>query len=208
MTVGDYQPIEAETRLSRKMLQVCLELGFPVFILEKSDLVLRDISLMEKINEKSWACVVFSIITTKDDEVRRLFEPRAPPASRRFKALKEFSSRGVLTGVAFIPILPFIYDDDENLEAVVRAAQENGCKFVLAGGLTLASPQKEWYYRALRKRFPELISKYEELYAGNYSPKCEYAGEIGKRVARFCQKFGIKDRMPRYIPEGKITVNL
>ncbi len=56
------------------------------------------------------------------------------------------------------------------MEAVVRATAENGGKFVLAGGLTLASPQKEWYYKVLGKRFPELILKYENLYAGNYGP--------------------------------------
>ncbi len=207
ITVGDYQPIEAKTRLSRQMLQVCLDLAFPVFILERSVLVLRDMDLIEKINEKAWACVCFSIITAKDDEVLRLFEPRAPPVSSRFKALKRFSDRGIVTGVAFMPILPFIYDGDENLEAVVRATAENGGKFVLAGGLTLASPQKEWYYAALGKRFPELIAKYESLYAGNYGPPCQYFGEIGKKVARLCQQYGIKDRMPRYVSEGRLAIN-
>lgn len=207
VAVGDYQPIEAKTKLSQKMLQVYLDLGFPVFILEKSDLVLRDIDLIKKINEKSWACVAFSIITTEDDEVRRLFEPKAPPVSRRFKVLREFSNKGILSGVAFMPILPFIYDNDDNLEAVVKATAENGGKFVLAGGLTLASPQKEWYYSVLSKRFPELIPKYEKLYADNYGPDCRYAGETGKKVASLCQKFGIKDRMPRHIPKGKLAIN-
>jgi len=207
ITVGDYQPIEAKTRLSRQMLQVCLDLEFPVFLLEKSVLVLRDMDLIEKINEKTWACVCFSIITAKDDEVLRLFEPRAPPVSSRFKALRRFSDRGVMAGVAFMPILPFIYDDDENLEAMVRATAENGGKFILAGSLTLASPQKEWYYAALGKRFPELIAKYESLYAGKYGPPCQYFGEIGKKVARLCQQYGIKDRMPRYVPEGRLALN-
>jgi len=207
VAVGDYQPVEAKTKLSRKMLQVCLDLEFPVFILEKSDLVLRDIDLIEKINETTWVCVAFSIITTKDNEVRRLFEPRAPPVSRRFKAIKRFSSRGILSGVVFMPILPFIYDNDENLEAVVRTTAENGGKFVLAGSLTLASSQKEWYYCTLRERFPELIPEYGKLYAGGYSPNRQYAGEIGKKIADLCQRFGIKDRIPRYIPKGSFAVN-
>jgi len=207
VAVGDYQPIEAKAELSRKMLEVCLNLEFPVFILEKSVLILRDIDLIEKINKKSWTCVAFSIITTKDDEVRKLFEPRAPPVSSRFKALKEFSSRGILSGVAFIPILPFVYDDDSNLEAVVKATAEHGGKFVLAGGLTLASPQKEWYYSVLGKRFPGLIPKYEKLYTSNYGPDCKYAGEIGKKVSILCQKYGIKDRMPRYVPDGRLAIN-
>ena len=205
--VGEYQPIEEETKLSRKMLEVCLDLEFPVSILEKSPLVLRDVDLIEKISKKSWACVTFSIITTRDNETRELFEPRAPPVSSRFKALKEFSDRGILSGVAFMPILPFVYDDDDNLEAMVKATAEHGGKFVLAGGLTLASPQKEWYYKVLAKRFPELIPKYQTLYDNNYGPECQYAGEIGKKVNLLCRKFGIRDRMPRYVPDGSLAIN-
>ena len=205
--VGDYQPIEEKTGLSRKMLQVCLEHEFPVSLLEKSPLVLRDIDLIEKINKTSWAAVTFSIITTKDDETRRLFEPGAPPTSSRFGAIKEFSDRGILTGVAFMPILPFIYDDDDNLEAVVKATAEHGGKFVLAGGLTLASTQREWYFRVLAEHYPQLTPKYQRLYGDNYGPECSYAGEIGKKVRRLCQKYGVKDRMPRYVPDGPLAVN-
>ena len=205
--VGDYQPIEQKTELSRRMLQVVLDLGFPVSLLEKSPLVLRDIDLIEEISKQSWASVTFSIITTKDDETRQLFEPGAPSTLSRFRAIKQFSDRGVLAGVAFMPILPFIYDSDDNLEAVVKATAENGGKFVLAGGLTLASAQREWFYRVLEKRFPELVPKYRSLYGDNYGPECSYAGELGKKVSRLCQKYGIQDRMPRYVPDGPCAVN-
>lgn len=205
--VGDYQPIEEKTELSRKMLQVCLDLDFPVSLLEKSPLVLRDIDLIEEISKQSWASVTFSIITTKDDKTRQLFELGAPSTLSRFRALKQFSDRGILAGVAFMPILPFIYDSDDNLEAVVKATSENGGKFVLAGGLTLASTQREGYYRVLEKQFPELIPKYQALYGGNYGPECSYAGELGKKVALLCQKYGIKDRMPRHVPDGPCAVN-
>lgn len=207
IAVGDYQPIEAKTELSRRMLEVCLELDFPVIIIEKSNLVLRDLDLIKKINEKSWACVVFSIITTKDDEVRKHFEPKASETSRRFKAMKECSQRGSSVGVAFMHILPFVYDGAENLEAVVATTEENDGKFILAGGLTLASPQKEWYYNALRKNFPDMISLYEAIYKGNYSPPCEYYGQIGKRVSILCMKYGISDMIPRYLEKGKLAVN-
>jgi DNA repair photolyase len=205
--VGDYQPIEEKTELSRKMLQVILELGFPVSLLEKSPLVLRDLDLIEKINKQSWASVTFSIITTKDDTTRELFEPRAPSTVSRFRALKKFADKGILAGVAFMPILPFIYDDDDNLEAVVKATAENGGKFVLAGSLTLASTQREWYYRVLEKQVAELIPKYQKLYGDNYGPECSYSGELGKKVRRLCQKYGIKDRMPRHVPDGPTAVN-
>jgi len=205
--VGDYQPIEEKTELSRKMLQVCLDHQFPVSLLEKSPLVLRDIDLIEEISKTCWASVTFSIITTEDDETRRLFEPGAPSTSSRFRAIKEFSDRGILAGVAFMPILPFIYDSDENLEAVVKATAEHGGKFVLAGGLTLASTQREWYFRVLAEHYPQLTPKYQRLYGDGYGPECSYAGEIGKKVNRLCQKYGIEDRMPRYVSDGPLAVN-
>jgi DNA repair photolyase len=205
--VGDYQPVEEKTQISRKMLQVCLDLEFPVSLLEKSPLVLRDMDLIEKINKKSWTSVTFSIITTKDDKTRDLFEPNAPSTASRFNALRQFSEKGILTGVAFMPILPFIYDDDENLEAVVKTTAENGGKFVLAGGLTLATTQKERYFMIVSKHFPELLPEYEQLYAENYGPDSKYYGELGKKVSKLCQRYGISDRMPRYVREGSLAVN-
>lgn len=205
--VGDYQPIEKETLLSRRMLEVCLDLGFPVSLLEKSPLVLRDIEVIDEINKKTWASVTFSIITTKDNKTRQLFEPKAPPVSSRFEAIKQFLDKGILAGVAFMPILPYIYDNDENLEAVVKATAEHGGKFVLAGGLTLASAQKVHYMKVLEKNFPELVPKYQRLYGDNYGPECNYIGEIGKKVHSLCEKYGLLDRMPRHVPAGKLAVN-
>ncbi|MCW4016921.1 MAG: radical SAM protein [Candidatus Bathyarchaeota archaeon] len=205
--VGDYQPVEEKTELSRKMLQVCLDYKFPVSLLEKSPLILRDIDLIEQINTQSWASVTFSIITTKDDKTKNLFEPKTPSTSSRFSAIKKFSNKGILAGVAFMPILPFIYDDDDNLEAVVKATAEHGGKFVLAGGLTLASTQKEHYMKLLAEHFPELIPKYQRLYGDNYGPECSYSGELGKKVSRLCKKYGLMDRMPRYVPNGPLAIN-
>ena len=89
---GDYQAAEKKFGLSRKMLEVCLELGFPVFVLERSPLVLRDLDLLQDINERA-AVVAFSIISTPDsphyDRVREMETLRRPPGSvsRRCKRL-------------------------------------------------------------------------------------------------------------------------
>jgi len=205
--LGDYQPAEARYGLSRKMLEVCLELEFPVMVLEKSPLVLRDIDLIKKINEKEWACVMFSIIKEEHDSDMERFEPNSPRIESRFKAMKEFSRAGILTGTCFMPILPFICDSDENLEAVVKKTAKSGGRFVLAGGLTMSDAQAETYMGVIRENYPELEKKYESLYHGEYSPAdCNYSGRIGLKVKEFCQKYGIKDRMPRWIPE-ELAIN-
>ncbi|MGQ9718750.1 MAG: radical SAM protein [Nitrososphaerales archaeon] len=119
IAIGDWQPAEAKYRLSRGMLEVVLDLGFPVFINEKSPLVLRDLDLIKKINNKAYANIGFSIMTTKDDRMRMIFEPKAPTVRSRFDAMASFAKEGLSTGTVFMPILPYIYDDDENLEAVM-----------------------------------------------------------------------------------------
>ena len=147
---GDYQAAEKKYGLSRKMLEVCLELGFPVFVLERSPLVLRDLDLLQDIQERARAMVAYSIISTPDspqyDRVRQM-EAMAPPAAKRFAAMREIADAGILTGTCMMPILPDLCDDDANLENVVRWTAEHGGKFVLAGGLTLSEQQRQFFFR-------------------------------------------------------------
>jgi len=120
---GDYQPAERNFQVSRRMLEVCRDLGFPVFVLECSPLVLRDLDPLQAINERAPSVVAFSIISTPDSpnyERVRQMEHLAPPPEKRFAAMEEFAKAGILTGTCFMPILPGLCDDEANLEAVVR----------------------------------------------------------------------------------------
>ena len=91
---GDYQPAERRFRLSRQMLEVCLELGFPLSVLERSPLVLRDLDLLKKINQRARAVMMGSIIYTPNSAHRstlRQLERREVPE-------REFSYRAFLGG--------------------------------------------------------------------------------------------------------------
>ncbi len=206
--LGDYQPVEAKYGLSREMLKICAELRFPTLILEKSPLVLRDLDIISEINERSWACVMFSIVQSESAGYSEIFEPYAPRIKGRFRAMKTVADRGVLTGTALMPILPYICDNDSNLEAVVRKTAENGGRFVLAAGLTMSGAQAAYFLGALRRYAPELVERYEESYRGAYSPAdAQYVAKIGLRVRDLCVKYGILDRMPRHIIEGPLSMN-
>jgi len=208
IAVGDYQPAEGKYGLSREMLKVCAELGFPTLILEKSPLVLRDLDVISKINQRVWACVMFSIVRSDSNGYGGVFERYAPRIEGRFRAMRKIADTGILTGTAFMPILPYICDDDSNLETVVKKTAENGGKFVLAAGLTMSGAQATYFLEALRRHDPELIEKYRRLYEDEYSSAdAQYVGKIGLRVRDFCAKYGILDRMPRYIPEGPLAMN-
>jgi DNA repair photolyase len=106
-----------------------------------------------------------------------------------------------------MPILPFISDSETDLEAVVKMTRDCGGKFVLAGGLTLSGYQKDRYLNLLSKHYPELMPKYNELYKGSYGPYGSYWGQIASKIRELCHKHGIKDRMPRWIPQGYLATN-
>jgi len=200
---GDYQPAERRFELSRRMLEVCLDLGFPVFVLERSPLVERDLDLIRSIHEKARAVVAFSVIATPEspgyDRVRQL-ERLSPPAEKRFRAMERFAAAGIPTGTCFMPILPGVCDDEANLDAVVRWTGDHGGSFVLAGGLTLADQQRSYFLGVLGERFPDLVSEYERLYpSGSYAPAGYDHRRLGRRVRELCEQHGLTDRIPRPI---------
>ncbi|MEM2100407.1 MAG: radical SAM protein [Thermoproteota archaeon] len=196
--LDSYQPVEEEYRYVRGMLEVCLESAFPVFINEKSPMLLRDLDVLKRISESSCLNVGWSIITTEDDEVRRMFEPKAPTVSSRFAAMKKLTENKITTGTVFMPILPFIYDDDENIEAVVRRTEECGGQYILEGGLTLWGYCKTHFYKVLKKYDPALIRKYEQVYR---NPKllAEHTSRIHRLVVENCKKYGLTPYIPRPI---------
>jgi DNA repair photolyase len=209
---GDYQPAERKFEVSRKMLQVCLELGFPVSVLERSPLVLRDLDLLQDINDRATAVVFFSIISTPDspgyDQVRRM-ERLAPPPEKRFAAMERIAQAGILTGTCMMPILPKLCDDDANLRHVVRWTANHGGQFVLASGLTLADQQRDYFFDVLGERFPALLEPYRDLYPeGSYGPAKGNWRETALRLRELCDQHSISDRMPRpIIPGDKRALN-
>ncbi len=203
---GDYQPAERKYKISRQMLEVCLELGFPVFILSRSPLVLRDLELLKAINQRSRAVVAFSIISTRDSlnyqDVSRL-EGLAPKADKRFRAMEELGLAGVLTGTVAMPLLPGLCDDDQNLHALAQWTAGHGGKFILGSSLTLADQQKEFFMRFVQQNHPGLLPLYTRLYpTGSYSQAQPWR-QVGLRIREYCQQEGISDRIPRPIIAGE-----
>jgi hypothetical protein len=193
--------------MSRRMLEVCLETGFPVFVLERNPGILRDLDLLQAIHKKARAVTAFSIISTPDsknyDRVCQM-EHLAPPAEKRFKAMEKIAKTGIPVGVSMMPILPGLCDDAANLEAVARWAANHGGTFVLASGLTLSDQQKEYFFRVLRERFPDLLALYQRLYPPkSYGPVGNHWRKTALRIREACVKHGIRDRMPRPIIPGE-----
>jgi len=207
IAVGDYQPVEKKYEISRKMLQVCLGLDFPVFILERSPLVLRDLNLIQEINQRTHVSVVFSVIHTAQsphaDRISTL-ERLAPEPTLRFKSMEKFALKGIQTGICFMPILPGLCDTRENIEHVIKQCADHGGQFVLAAPLTMADQQKIYFFSYLKEHDIGLYKTYLQLYPPkSYGPVGNSWIETALLVREMCEKYGIRDRMPRPIFTGE-----
>jgi DNA repair photolyase len=208
---GDYQPAERKFKLSHQMLEVCLELGFPVFVLTRSPLVLRDLDLFQAINQRSRTVVAFSIISTPDSPEYLLtsqVEGLSPGVDKRFQAMEQIAKVGILTGTVAMPLLPGLCDDDLNLRALAKWTADHGGKFILGSGLTLADQQKEFFMRVLSHNCPDLIPLYKRLYPTGSYAQAQPWRQVGLHIRDYCQQMGISDRIPRpVIPGEKRSLN-
>jgi len=191
-----YQPAERKYEITRKVLEVLRDNGFPVHIGTKSDLVLRDTDILSEISKKSWCTVSFTI-TTFDKNLLSLLEPFSPPPERRLEAVKKLREAGIMAGVDFTPIIPYLLDDENNIREVIRKASENNAEYLLSGaGMTLRSNQKIRWLQLLEENWPELVRKYEKLYGESQEPSREYAVKINKKAFEICKEFNIKTYIP------------
>jgi DNA repair photolyase len=163
-----YMPLEKELKLTRQALQIINRHHFPVHLITKSNLVVRDIDILQEIS-RVYAAISITITTT-DDSLSELIEPGAPVSSERFKALKSLSENGIYCGITLMPVLPFLTDQPENIEKLVHMAQESGARYILAAmGMTTREGQREYFYRQLDNNFPGLKDRYVKSFGLQYS---------------------------------------
>lgn len=183
-----YNPFEAREELTRGALELIHKHRFGIHIMTKSDLVARDIDLLEKIKKHSPVLVCMTI-TSIDDELCKKIEPRVATTSERLATLKKLSEHGIHTGVLMMPILPFVNDTAENVVGIVEAASKSGAKFVYpAFGVTLRQNQRDHYYNQLDKHFPGLKQRYINTYRYEYNCSSLKQKELHQAFKNACQK--------------------
>lgn len=203
-----YMQVEEQYGETRKLLEIILKHRFPVFISTKSQLITRDLDLLEEISRVgilpegfpasfAYGVILTFSISTLNELISDQLEPGAPPPAARLETLRQCSNKGFLAGVNAIPLLPFISDTDEEIEKIVMTAKEHGAHFLLAGGLTLfgntPSDSKPLYDRFLQKNYPALIPAYESMFGNNYYQPRQYQQELQKKVIHYCNKHGIRN---------------
>ena len=165
-----YIPLEKHLGHVRNTLKLIYDYGFGFTCITKSDLILNDLDLLKKINEKA-RVVVQMTLTTADDELCRILEPHVCPTSRRVEVLNILKEENIPTVVWLCPILPFINDTEDNVNSILDYCIDADVKgiFCHGMGMTLREGNREYFYQKLDEHFPGLKEKYIECYGNAYS---------------------------------------
>ena len=190
-----YNPEDLKYEQTRNALKLISKYNYGVSIDTKSDLILRDIDILKKINEKNNVIIKFTI-TTPNDELSKIIEPNVCVSSKRFEAIKKLSDNGIFTGIMMNPVLPFITDGKEDIKLLVKKAHESKAKFIHTYmGMTLRENQRDYYYQKLDKYFKGTKEKYIKYYKENYNCPVPNYKQLYKIFTDECDKYGILYKM-------------
>ena len=187
-----YMHCEEQFRLTRKCLEIIYKYGFGAAVQTKSDRILRDIDLLEEINNRAKSVVQITL-TTWDKQLCQIIEPNVCNTQRRIEVLEAMRERGIPTVVWLTPILPFINDTEENILAILNACAQVKVKGIICFdmGLTLREGDREYYYAALDRHFPGLKEKYISTYGGAYEVPSPQSTRLMDLFTTFCRDHGI-----------------
>ena len=204
-----YQPVEKEEQLMRQCAEIIAESHLSATVLTKSSLIERDFDIWKKVHRKNGFSLMISL-TFADDDLRKIFEPKASSVQARINVLKKFKAAGIPTGVMAMPFLPFISDGSDNIKTLLTKLKEAKIDFVIPGLLTLRpGKQKEFFMRTIEKYFPTLLSKYEKIYGNNLrsgSPIYSYRNEASRKIGKLISLSGISQEIPHYIYKNRFPL--
>lgn len=198
-----YIPPEMKLENVRKALELVYEYGFGFTVITKSNRILRDLDLLQKINEKT-KCVVQMTLTTFDEDLCRKIEPNVSTTEERFEVLKTLRDCGIPTVVWLSPVLPFINDTEENISGILDMCAEAKAYGVICFGmgLTLREGNREYFYEQLDRLFPGLKEQYIRTYGDQYMIESGNSQKLMRLFHRKCEKYGIvhdNDQIFRYL---------
>ena len=187
-----YMPLEEKLCLTRGALERICRYGFGAAIQTKSARVLRDLELLKEINDRGKA-VVQMTLTTYDEKLCRIVEPRVSTTAERAEALLKFREAGVPTVVWLSPLLPWLNDTPENLLGILDYCRAAGVKGILnfGMGLTLRDGNREYYYAALDRHFPGLKEQYIQTYGNAYELPSPRSRALWQLFPEKCAAYGI-----------------
>ncbi len=203
-----YQPIERKMRITRALLEICLEFRNPVGILTKNSLVLRDMDIIQELAKLKLVKVLTSITST-DEKLRLAMEPRTATYASRLKVLETFSKAGVPTGIMNAPLIPGL--NDMHMHDVLKAASEAGAQWAGYTVVRLNGAIRGIFQDWLNKTFPDRAAKVwhqiSECHDGDVNDSRfgnrivgdgRFAELIRDQFKLYCRKFHLNENKMEY----------
>ena len=184
-----YQPVEAHLKLMPDILRLMIKYKNPCIISTKSDLILRDYDLIKELSELTYVNVA-ATITCMDESFRRKIEPGGAPSLQRFEMLKEFSKTSASIGLHFMPIIPFLTDNRENIDSLFAHAKDSNVAYVIPAVLNLRGKTRWAFFDFIRNEYPHLYSPLQDLYKTGGVGK-EYKEKLYSVVNELSSKYNL-----------------
>lgn len=192
-----YQPAERRFQLTRSILDALRGWrGLKLGIITKSPLILRDLDLLQDLNQRHELSIHISIASVDAELLRRL-EARSPAPHARIRALKGLVDGGIRAGIMMAPIVPGISDSREQLAAVMQAGKAAGAHYVHGAALRLGPAARARFLPHLAHEFPEMLGRYTRRYARDDSPGKEYTDALTARLRSLQREYGFEPTTPR-----------
>lgn len=173
-----YQPLERKYKITRSLIEVCMEYGNPIGILTKNSLVYRDADLLQEMAKKNLVRVMFTITSLRED-LRLKLEPRTATYKARLKTIEKLTLMGIPCGIMAGPVIPGLNNYDT--PQVIKAAAAHGALFAGYTVLRLNSSIKDIFEDWLEKNYPDsrqkIISQIKQLHGGKVNDS-----EWGRRM--------------------------
>jgi DNA repair photolyase len=191
-----YQPAEGRFRLTRGAIEALGTARTPIGLITRGPMIVRDVDVLSFASERAEVGVTFSI-PTLDPEILRLTEPGTAPPRQRLRALRTLVDAGIDASVGMAPILPGLSDDPAGMAEVVRAARDAGATSIWTNVLYLRPGTREYFLENLARDWPELLPRYERLYADRSFVSKDVLKPVQRRVRELARAHGIADRRRR-----------
>ena len=191
-----YQPAEQTFRLTRGLLEVCNDFNQPVGILTKNSWILRDKDLLQEMAKKNIVSAMVSI-TSFNEDLRRVMEPRTTTAKQKLKVIEELSTAGVRMGIMMGPMIPGL--NEHEMQRIMKAARDNGATFTAYTFIRLNGAIKLLFHDWLYKNFPDRADKVWHLIEASHDGRVNDSrwgvrmrgkGNIAELVAQQYKKYG------------------
>ena len=197
-----YQPAERRYERTRAILEVfAAERGRRLSLTTKSDLVARDIPLLQEVARRNVLSVNLTI-TTLNTALARLVEPRAPRPDLRLAALGKLAEAGIHAGVFPNPVMPWITDTEASLDALACAARAAGAEYFGGGPLFLMPSAQKVFFPFLEAHLPRLAERYRKLYAQRAYLGGKYKEDLRRRIQAVRARHGLAAAPVDYQPEA------